>query len=294
MFLGSAVSMAPPNNASCLSDLNLNTASSPGFGTSYLTEVLRPVTLDCPQIDIEMGSPKKRKASPEIQKSAKRIRKSKKDLQITIQMEIEEVNALEKENKELEDEEMKLKKMLQEMRNVYMDFIKNGQIIFVENPTSSPTISASSKLEDSSSVANFSQMTAQYQTIGQITPGPATPPSTSQDVVFDSMSANSIPSIYGHDVGYTKDPSPPTVQCLQLPVIQSTSDLVSSQWAAPPTPENDVSKSPLPGPFLAMEPVSNDPSLTTSWQQTLLTVENIDLDSINSLVILPFEDIPQN
>ena len=285
--------MAPPNNASCLSDLNLNTA--PSLGSSYLTEVLRPATLDCPQIDIEMGSPKKRKASPEIQKSAKRIRKSKKDLQITIQMEIEEVNALEKENKELEDEEMKLKKMLQEMRNVYMDFIKNGQIIFVENPTSStPTTSASSKLEDSSSVANFSQMTAQCQTIGQITPGPATPPSTSQDVVFDSMSANSIPSIYEHDVGYTKDPSPPAVQCLQLPVIQRTSDLVSSQWAAPPTPENDVSKSPLPGPFLAMEPVSNDPSLTTSWQQTLFTVENIDLDSINSLVILPFEDIPQN
>ena len=285
--------MAPPNNASCLSDLNLNTA--PSLGSSYLTEVLRPATLDCPQIDIEMGSPKKRKAGPEIQKSAKRIRKSKKDLQRTIQMEIEEVIALEKENKELEDEEMKLKKMLQEMRNVYMDFIKNGQIIFVENPTSStPTTSASSKLEESSPVANFSQMTAQCQTIGQITPGPATPPSTSQDVVFDSMSANSIPSIYEHDVGYTKDPSPPAVQCLQLPVIQRTSDLVSSQWAAPPTPENDVSKSPLPGPFLAMEPVSNDPSLTTSWQQTLFTVENIDLDSINSLVILPFEDIPQN
>jgi len=286
--------MAPSNNASCISDLNL--------GSSYLTEVLRPATLDSPQIAVEMGSPKKRKPDPEIQnndKSTKRIRKSKKDIQMTIQMEIEEVNALEKENKELEDEEMKLKKMLQEMRNVYMDFIKNGQIVFVENPTSTPTTSASSKLEESSPAANFSQMTAQYQNIGQITPesvtpGPATPPSTSQDVLFDSMSANSIPSIYGHDVRYSKDLSSSAVQCLQLPVIQCTSDLVSPQWAAPPTPENDVSTSPQPGPFLAMEPFSNDSSLATSWQQTLVTVENIDLDSISSLVILPFEDIPQN
>jgi len=97
--------MAPPNNASCISDLNLNTASC--FGSSYLTEDLRPATLDNA---VEMASSKKRKSGPEIQnnnKSVKRMRKSKKDIQMTIQMEIEEVNALEKENKALEDEEMK-------------------------------------------------------------------------------------------------------------------------------------------------------------------------------------------
>jgi len=278
--------MAPPNNAPCISDLNLNTASS-SLGSTYLPEVLRPATLDSPQFAEEMGSPKKRK--PEIQnneKSAKRTKKSKKDTQMEIQMEIEEVKALEKENKELEDEEMALKKRLQEMRDAYMGFIKNGQILFVDNPTStSSTVSASSKLEETSPVANVSQTKAQYQTIGQITPGFATPPSNSQDVVYDSMSENS--RIYGHDVGYSTDPSPPVVQCLQLPVIQCT----SQEWAAPPTPHDDVSMSPQPGPVLA-ESISNDiQSLPTSWEQDLVTV---DLDSINSIVILPFEDIPQS
>jgi hypothetical protein len=283
--------MAPPNNASCISDHNLNTATS--LGSSYLTQVLRPATLDSIQIAVEMGSPKKRKPDPEIQnndKSAKRMRKSKKDTQMIIQMEIEEVNALERENKELEEEEMKQKKVLQEMRNVYMDFIKNGQIVFVDNPTpTSRTTSASSQLGETSPVANLSQMTAQHQTIGQITPVAVTPPSTPQDVVFDSMSANSIPSMYGHDVGYSNDPSSSAVQCLHLPVIQCT----SNQWATPPSPENNVPMSPQPGPFLAMESVSNDISsqMPTSWQHALVTVENIDLDSF---VILPFEDIPQS
>jgi len=277
--------MVPPNNAPCISDLNLNTASPLG-STTYLPEVLRPATLDSPQFAAEMGSPKKRK--PEMQnkdKNTKRIKKSKKDTQMAIQMEIEEVKALEKETKELEDEEMALKKRLKEMRDTYMDFIKNGQIVFVDNPTStSSTVSTSSKLEETSPVANFSQTTVQYQTIGQITPGFVTPPSSSQDVVYDSMSENS--SIYGQNVGYSTDPSSPSVQYLQLPVIQCT----SQQWAAPPTPEDDVSMSRQPGPFLA-EFTSNDiQSLPISWQEDLVTV---DLDSINSIVILPFEDITQ-
>jgi len=288
--------MAPPNNASCISDLNVNNTAS-CLGSSYLTEVLRPATLDSPQISVEMGSPKKRKLeSQNNNKSVKRIRKSKKDLQMTIQMEIEEVNALEKENKALEDEEMKLKKMLQEMRNVYMGFIKNGQIVFVENPTSTSPAASASKWEESAPTANVSQMTTQYQTTGQfttksITPGPATPPSTSQDVVFDSMSANSIPSIYGQDVGYSEDLSSSAAQFVRLPVIHYSSDPECPQWAALPTPENDVSKSPLP--FLAMEPVPNDPSMATSLQETLVTVENIDLDSIN-FVLLPLEEFSQN
>lgn len=277
--------MAPPNSGTCFTELNPNTDSS--LGSSYLPEVLKHSTSDSPQFAAEMGSPKKRKS--EIQnKSVKR--KSKKDIQKEIiQMEIEEVNALEKENKALEEEEVTLKKRLQEMRSVYMDFIKNGQIVFVDKPTStSPIASASLPM------ANFSQTPVQYRTVGQITPGFATPPSTSQDVVFDSMSAN--PSIYGHNVGHSKDPSSPPVQCLQLPVIQCTSDFVSpQQWPAPLTPESDVSISPQPDPFLAMEPVSNDlPSVSTGWQQAIVTVENIDLDSINACVILPLEDITQN
>jgi len=64
---------------------------------------------------------------------------------------------------------------------------------------------------------------------------------------------------------------------VELPVIQCT----PQQWAAPPTPEDDVSMSPQPGPFLA-ESISNDiQSLPTSWQEDFVTV---DLDSINSII----------
>merc|ERR1719234_1117545 len=80
----SRLGIVPSNNASCISNLG---------ASSFLTE---------------MGSPKKRKPDPVIQnnsKSAKRVRKSKEDTQKETQKEIEDLAALEKENKELEDEE---------------------------------------------------------------------------------------------------------------------------------------------------------------------------------------------
>jgi len=234
--------MAPPNNASCISDL----------GATFLTE---------------MGSPKKRKADPEIQnnnENAKRKRKNKKDTQMEIQKEIEDLAALEKENKELEDEETALKKRLQEMRNDYMNFIKNGQIVFVDNPTSAAS---------------------------QLTTTPVSYPP-------DSMLESSMPIISGHNVGYSEDSSS-AVQCIQLPVIQCAP--TAMQRAAPPTPENDVSMSPQPHPSLAIEPVPNGPLPATTSCQTLVnaelfyvTVENIDLDSINSVVILPLDDTLQS
>merc|ERR1712242_337588 len=144
------------------------------------------------------------------------------------------MGALEKENKELEDEEMALKKRLQEMRNDYMNFIKNGQIVFVDNPTSSTsqTTSASPKLGESTPVPHFSQMRVQYQTSRQVTPESVTPqlattpPSTPEDY----MPECSIPSISEHSVGSPEDPSSSAVQCTQLPVIQCVP-------SAMPTPE---------------------------------------------------------
>jgi len=280
--------MAPPNNASCTSDLNLNTTSC--LGASFLTE---------------MGSPKKRKPDPEIQnnnKGVKRIRKSKKDTQMADQKEIEDLAALEKENKELENEEMALKKRLQEMRNDYMNFIKNGQIVFVDNPTSSTsqTTSASPKLRESSHVPLSSQVTAQYQTSRQVTAESVTPQltTTPASTPQDSMLESSIPSISEHSVGCSEDPSSSAVQCIQLPVIQCAPSAM--KWAEPPTPENDVFMSPQPHPSVAVENVSNGPLSATSCQNLVSTesfyviVENIDLDSINSVVILPLDDTLQN
>jgi len=273
--------MAPPNNASCISDL----------GASFLTK---------------MGSLKKRKPDPEIQnnnKGVKRIRKKKKDTQKEIQKEIEDLAALEKENKELEDEETALKKRLQEMRNDYMNFIKNGQIVFVDNPTSTSQItSASPKLGESTPVPHFSQVTAQYQTRGteyatheSVSPQLATtPPSTPQDCMLEC----SNPSISEHSVGCSEDSSSSAVQCIQLPVIQCAP--IAMQWVAPPTPENDVFMSPQPPPSVSVENVSNGPFSATSCQTLVstesfyVTVENIDLDSINSVVILPLDDTLQN
>jgi len=265
--------MAPPNNASCLSDLNLNTASC-----------LIPATLDNLEIPgNNMGSPNKRKPDPAIQtcnKSAKRAKKSKKDIQMTIRMEIEELDALEKENKELEEEEMGLKKKLQDMRDVYMDFIKNGQIVFVENPPSaSSTTTSSPKLKESLHLAHFPQLTAQYQTGGQVIPESAThdiatPPTTPEELVFDSMLENSIPSISVHSTGYSEDPSSSAVQYYEVPVIQCTTDSISRQWVAPPTPENGVFMTAQPHPYHAMEP-----DLVNSESFSVM-VENIDIESI--------------
>ena len=121
-----------------------------------------------------------------------------------------------------------------------------------------------------------------------------TPPSTPQD----SMLESSISSISEHSVGNSEDSSSTAVQWLQLPVIQCAP--TAMQWAAPPTPENDVFMSPQPHPSVAIENVSNGAISATSCQTLVstesfyVTVENIDLDSINSVVILPIDDTLQN
>ena len=290
--------MAPPNNGPWLSDININ--SSPCLESNYL----RPATLD----SLENGSSRKRKPDPAVQntnKSAKKPRERRKEAQLVIQKEIEELDALEKENKELDDEETALKAKLQDMRNVYMDFIKKGQIVFIDDPSSTSSItSASSTMSDSSPVQQVPQMTTSYQTSGQTTPEFITPPPTPQDLVLTSMLENSIPSIYEHHIGYTEDPSSSAMHYVQIPVIQSMTSTLSPQWAAPPTPEDDVLLSPqhestqlqnnlsLAMPSSHTEPASyefSDLPTATNCQglvdESILAAVEIDLDSINSIVI---------
>merc|ERR1719500_1379920 len=145
-----------------------------------------------------------------------------------------------------------------------MDFIKKGQIVFIDDPSSTSSItSASSTMSDSSPVQQVPQMTTSYQTSGQTTPEFITPPPTPQDLVLTSMLENSIPSICEHHIGYTEDPSSSAMHYVQIPVIQSMTSTLSPQWAAPPT-------------------ATNCQGLV---DESILAAVEIDLDSINSIVI---------
>ena len=93
------------------------------------------------------GPSQKRKAGPKSQneaKATKKRRQIKEDTQrIVVQREIEDVVALERENMDLENEEMTLKQRLEHMQNTYLGFIEKGQIVFIENPTSAKSLALS-------------------------------------------------------------------------------------------------------------------------------------------------------
>ena len=94
--------------------------------------------------DHHQSPSQKRKAGPKSQneaKATKKRRQIKEDTQrIVVQREIEDVVALERENMDLENEEMTLKQRLEHMQNTYLGFIENGQIVFIENPTSTKSL----------------------------------------------------------------------------------------------------------------------------------------------------------
>ena len=93
------------------------------------------------------GPSQKRKAGPKSQneaKATKKRRQIKEDTQrLVVQREIEDVVALERENMDLENEEMTLKQRLEHMQNTYLGFIEKGQIVFIENPTSAKSLALS-------------------------------------------------------------------------------------------------------------------------------------------------------
>ena len=97
--------------------------------------------------DHHQGPSHKRKADPKSQneaKATKKRRQIKEDTQrIVVQREIEDVLALERENMDLENEEMTLKQRLEHMQNTYLGFIEKGQIVFIENPTSAKSLAFS-------------------------------------------------------------------------------------------------------------------------------------------------------
>ena len=97
--------------------------------------------------DHHQSPSQKRKAGPKSQneaKATKKRRQIKEDTQrIVVQREIEDVVALERENMDLENEEMTLKQRLEHMQNTYLGFIEKGQIVFIENPTSVKSLALS-------------------------------------------------------------------------------------------------------------------------------------------------------
>ena len=97
--------------------------------------------------DHHQGPSHKRKVGPNSQneaKATKKRRQIKEDTQrLVVQREIEDVVALERENMELENEEMSLKQRLEHMQNTYLGFIEKGQIVFIENPTSAKSLALS-------------------------------------------------------------------------------------------------------------------------------------------------------
>ena len=97
--------------------------------------------------DRHQGPSHKRKDGPKSQneaKATKKRRQIKEDTQrLVVQREIEDVVALERENMDLENEEMSLKQRLEHMQNTYLGFIEKGQIVFIENPTSAKSLALS-------------------------------------------------------------------------------------------------------------------------------------------------------
>jgi len=89
----------------------------------------------------------KKKAGQKSQSEAKATKKRRQikegTQRIVVQTEIEDVVALERENMDLENEEMTLKQRLEHMQNTCLGFIEKGQIVFIKNPTSVKSLALS-------------------------------------------------------------------------------------------------------------------------------------------------------
>jgi len=265
-----------------------------------------PTTLQELELDNYQAPSRKRKPGPKSRNgdnSPKKSRKSsKEEKQQLIQREIEELSALEKENQELANEEMELKQKLQDMQNTYLEFIRNKQIVYVENPTSTTSLPLSpvSSNDGEASPMRLPAPAAWPPTSREtsLLPTPdTTPPSSPQDVVVNSTQAQTSCDI---------NPCLPDELFLPVPVIQHSTSNLPTEWAAPHSQEENVCPqdqafitSILPNPgnswqsYVQMDVVST-PFPSTSPQTlelpsgdgaSLVTLEIIDLDPINSYVV---------
>jgi len=265
-----------------------------------------PTTLQELELDNCQAPSRKRKPGPKSRKgvnSPKKSRKSsKEEKQQLIQREIEELSALEKENQDLANEEMELKQKLQDMQNTYLEFIRNKQIVYVENPTSTTSLPLSpvSSNDGGASPMRLPAPAAWAPTSRgtSLLPTPdTTPPSSPQDVVVNSTQAQTSCEV---------NPCLPDELFIPVPVIQNSASNLPTEWAAPHSQEGNAcpqdqafitSFLPYSGnswhSYVQMDLVST-PFPSTSPQTlelpsgdgtSLATIEIIDLPPINSFVV---------
>jgi len=257
-----------------------------------------PTTLQELELENCQAPSRKRKPGPKSQngeKSPKKSRKStKEEKQLLIQKEIEELSALEKENQDLANEEMALKQKLHDMQKTYLEYIKNKQIIYVENPTSTTSLPLSpvSSNDGESSPMRLPAPAAWSPTSRgtSLLPTPdTTPPSSPQDVVITSTPTSC-------DV----TPCLPDELFLPVPVIQHSTSNLPTEWAAPHSQEGNAcfqdqafvtsSTSDSGNSWQNYVPMDSISFLSISPQTQELpsgdaTIEIIDLNSISSFVV---------
>jgi len=265
-----------------------------------------PTTLQELELENCQAPSRKRKPGPKSQngeKSPKKSRKStKEEKQLLIQKEIEELSALEKENHDLANEEMALKQKLHDMQKTYLEYIKNKQIIYVENPTSPtslPLSPVSSNDGESSPMRLPAPAAWAPPSRGtSLLPTPdTTPPSSPEDVLITFA-----PTPTSCDV----TPCLPDELFLPVPVIQHSTSNLPTEWAVPHLQEGTACSQdqalitsfvPNSGnscqDYVQMDVVSTPfPSTSPQTQElpsgdgtSLATLEIIDLNSINSYVV---------
>jgi len=286
-YLGPSHTPLQPN---ILQDIQMPNGESGQFSLTTLQEL---------ELENCQAPSQKRKPGPKSQngeKSPKKSRKSiKEEKQLLIQKEIEELSALEKENQDLANEEMALKQKLHDMQRTYLEFIKNKQIVYVENPTcttSLPLSPVSSNDGGASPMSLPAQAWAPTSRGTSLLPTPdTTPPSSPEDVLI------------------TFAPTPTSCDdnpCLSdelfipVPVIQHSTSNLPTEWAPPHSKEENAcfqdqafvtsftsdsgnswqSYVPMVSPsFLSISPQTQE--LPTGDA----TIEIIDLNSISSFVV---------
>jgi len=197
-----------------------------------------PTTLQELELDNIQAPSRKRKPGPKSQngeKARKKSIKTSRELkQLVIQKEIEDLAALEEENQELTKEETALKKKLKDMQDTYLEYIRNKQIIYVGNPTSTTSLPLSpvSSNDEEASLMRLPAPAAWPPTSQgtSLLPTPdTTPPSSPQDVVV-----NSTPT--------SCDVNPCLADGLfvPVPVIQHSTSNLPTEWAVPHLQEGNA------------------------------------------------------
>ena len=138
---------------------------------------------------VRIGRVRKADSSIKDLPNAKKCRLYRKDVKIQIEKEIQDLNLLEKENQGLRAEEVAIQKRLQEMREVYLDFLNTSKIQFMPQRKAPLT----SQYTEPPTPQYAAPPTPQYAvpTTTQYA-APLTPPDSELGCPFHSISPNDV------------------------------------------------------------------------------------------------------